>query len=238
MAFDLGHIWATMSPLSKFVAAWLAVYFVVVVAVTVERFIAFGRSAAQSQHFARAAGPLIEKWQLADLAKAAQVHKTSALARLFGAIIERYTRGLEDPAPSPTPVDLAHNEASRQKEQLGHELRRGLGMLASIGSTAPFVGLLGTVLGIIAAFQGIAATGGGGLGAVSAGIAEALIETAFGLMVAIPAVLIYNYFMGRANSVELALERSASELLDEMEVQHGYDRELRANTTEEDQAAA
>lgn len=116
---------------------------------------------------------------------------------------------------------MARNEAERQRERIGQELRRGLSVLASIGSTAPFVGLLGTVLGIISAFQGIAATGGGGLGAVSAGIAEALIETAFGLFVAIPTVLSYNYFMARANAVEGALERASGELLDELENEHG-----------------
>jgi biopolymer transport protein ExbB len=90
-----------------------------------------------------------------------------------------------------------------------------------VGSVAPFVGLLGTVVGIIAAFQGIAAAGSGGLGAVSAGIAEALVETALGLVVAIPAVLFFNYLTSRVNGIELALDRSASELLDEMQYHFG-----------------
>ncbi|MEQ9322290.1 MAG: MotA/TolQ/ExbB proton channel family protein, partial [Polyangiaceae bacterium] len=86
---------------------------------------------------------------------------------------------------------------------------------------APFVGLLGTVVGIIGAFQGIASSGSGGLGAVSAGIAEALIETAFGLMVAIPAVLFFNYLSARVARLELQLGRSVGELLDDMENQDG-----------------
>jgi biopolymer transport protein ExbB len=105
-------------------------------------------------------------------------------------------------------------------EALGSDLRRGLSVLASVGSVAPFVGLLGTVIGIIGAFQGIAATGSGGLGAVSAGIAEALIETAFGLMVAIPAVLLFNWLTTRINAIDLVLARSAGELLDEIENRH------------------
>src|SRR5688500_9180462 len=96
-----------------------------------------------------------------------------------------------------------------------------MGLLASVRSVAPFVGLLGTVVGIIAAFQGIATSGGGGIAAVSAGIAEALVETALGLVVAIPAVLFFNWLTGRVNLVELALNRSASELLDEMENHFG-----------------
>ena len=84
----------------------------------------------------------------------------------------------------------------------------------SIGATAPFVGLLGTVVGIITAFQGIAATGSGGLGAVSAGIAEALVETALGLIVAIPAVWFYNYLTGRIEYFNVEMDNSSSELVD------------------------
>jgi biopolymer transport protein ExbB len=118
-------------------------------------------------------------------------------------------------------VELARSESDRSLEAAGADLRRGLSVLASVGSVAPFVGLLGTVIGIIGAFQGIASTGSGGLGAVSAGIAEALIETAFGLMVAIPAVLLFNWLTTRINTIELTLSRSAGELLDEIENNHG-----------------
>jgi biopolymer transport protein ExbB len=99
-------------------------------------------------------------------------------------------------------------------EEVGSDLRRGISVLASVGSTAPFIGLLGTVVGIISAFQGIAATGSGGLSAVSAGISEALIETALGLAVAIPAVLVFNYLSNMITREELLLQHSAGELLD------------------------
>ena len=125
-------------------------------------------------------------------------------------------------------VDLARNESERALEAQGADLRRGMGVLASVGSVAPFVGLLGTVIGIIGAFQGIASTGSGGLGAVSAGISEALIETAFGLMVAIPAVLLFNWLTNKINGVELTLNRSAGELLDEIENNHGRTSETEA----------
>jgi biopolymer transport protein ExbB/biopolymer transport protein TolQ len=94
------------------------------------------------------------------------------------------------------------------------ELKENLGVLATIGATAPFVGLLGTVVGIITAFQGIAATGSGGLGAVSAGISEALVETALGLVVAIPAVWFYNYLTGRIEYFNVEMDNSSSELVD------------------------
>ena len=95
-----------------------------------------------------------------------------------------------------------------------NDLKKGVAALATIGATAPFVGLLGTVVGIITAFQGIAATGSGGLGAVSAGISEALVETALGLVVAIPAVWFYNYLTGRIEYFNVEMDNSSSELVD------------------------
>jgi biopolymer transport protein ExbB/biopolymer transport protein TolQ len=94
------------------------------------------------------------------------------------------------------------------------EMRKGLGNLATISTTAPFVGLFGTVAGIIHAFQGMALSGSGGLGAVSAGIAEALVTTAFGLFVAIPAVWLYNYFLQKVDRFQVEMSNSSSQLTD------------------------
>ena len=94
------------------------------------------------------------------------------------------------------------------------DLKKGMGSLATIGATAVFVGLLATTFGVIAAFQGIAATGSGGLGAVSAGISEALVGTAFGLIVAIPAVWFYNYLTSKIEFFNVEMDNSSSELVD------------------------
>lgn len=221
MSFDLVHIFSTMSPLSKAIFGALLLMAVLCVGVTVERWLAFRRSAKESREFAQAASPLIDEWKIDEVADLARKYESSALARLFAATIERYIRAYEGLEGKLTPVELARNESERQKEQLAADLRRGLSVVATIGSIAPFVGLLGTVVGIIAAFQGIGASGSGGIAAVSAGIAEALVETAFGLMVAIPAVVMFNYLSGRVANVELALARSVGELLDEMESHEG-----------------
>ena len=92
-----------------------------------------------------------------------------------------------------------------------------MSVVATVGSISPFVGLLGTVVGIIGAFASIGTAGSAGIGPVMAGISEALIETAFGLMVAIPAVIAFNYLNTRIGAIETALGRSAGELLDELE---------------------
>ena len=229
MSFDLAYMWSTMGPLAKVIAGVLVIMAVASAGVVVERLMVFYRSARDSRRFVAGAAPLINEWKLDEVAELAKKHKASTLARLFTATVERFLKGYEDLDGGMTPVEMARGEADRQKDVLGADLRRGLGVLASVGSVAPFVGLLGTVVGIIAAFQGIAAAGSGGLGAVSAGIAEALVETALGLLVAIPAVLLFNYLTTRVNGIELALDRSASELLDEM--QHHYGKGKDASQT-------
>jgi biopolymer transport protein ExbB len=223
MSFNIGHIIASMSPLSLAIALVLVVMAVLSIGVAVERWIAFGRSANDSKLFVKAAAPLIDDWKVDELIQAADKRPHSALAKLFGAVSRRYARAVSDGVGGLSPVELARNEAERQKEKIGVELRRGLNILATVGSIAPFVGLLGTVIGIIAAFQGIGAAGAGGIAAVSTGIAEALVETAFGLMVAIPAVVLFNYLNARVTGMEIALGRSLGELLDEMENHHGRD---------------
>ena len=91
------------------------------------------------------------------------------------------------------------------------QLKRGLGFLATIGSTAPFIGLFGTVAGIINAFRNIAATGSGGMSVVSGGIAEALVTTALGIFVAIPAVVAFNHFTGKVEIFHVQMNRASSQ---------------------------
>ena len=218
MSFNLSHIWTHMGPLSKGIAFVLFMMAVSFIGVTIERLIAFSRSAKESRLFAVQAGKLLEDARVEELIPLADKFKSSSLARLFGPIIRRYIHAFEDLGDGGlSPVQLARNEASRRQEAVGEELRRGMNVVATVGSIAPFVGLLGTVVGIIGAFQGIGSAGSAGIGPVMAGISEALIETAFGLMVAIPAVIAFNYLNTKIGAIETALGRSAGELLDELE---------------------
>lgn len=214
------HIWASMSPMSKVIASFLILMAISSIGVVIERLISIWRSNTASQRFTAAATDAMDLMNLDQVATIAKAHPASILARAVHATIDRYQRGTKDELGL-SPVERAKREAARQAEVMGADLRRGMGLLASVGSVAPFVGLLGTVVGIISAFQGIAATGSGGLGSVSAGIAEALVETALGLMVAIPAVLFFNFLTGRISAVENAATRTLSELLDDLENEHG-----------------
>lgn len=221
MQFDLGHIWASMGLMSKLVAFALVLMALGSISVVVERLIVLSRQTSESLRFAVEARPVMEAWDTGKLVEVADRYTRSALARLVAASVKRFQRAVDEGNGGVPPVELARREMARRREAIGADLRRGLSVLATVGSVAPFVGLLGTVIGIITAFQTISSTGSGGLGAVSAGISEALIVTALGLTVAIPAVLCFNYLTTRIASVELALERSAGELIDEMENEHG-----------------
>jgi biopolymer transport protein ExbB/biopolymer transport protein TolQ len=111
-------------------------------------------------------------------------------------------------------MDASRRALERAQAIVHAELKRGVSTLATIGSTAPFVGLFGTVVGIINAFKGISSEKSTGLGAVAGGISEALVTTAVGLFVAIPAVWVYNYFSGRVEAFDVEMENSSSELID------------------------
>jgi biopolymer transport protein ExbB len=222
MSFNFAHVWSSMAPLSKGVALVLLAMAVAFIGVTIERLIAFARSTKESRAFAARAGALLEERKLDEIVEVANKHQGSALARLFGPIVNRYIHAHESLGEGGlTPVEMARNESARRLEGIGEEIRRGMNVIATVGSIAPFVGLLGTVLGIIGAFSGIGAAGSAGIGPVMAGISEALVETAFGLLVAIPAVIAFNYLNARVAAIDTALGRSAGELLDELENHFG-----------------
>ena len=222
MTLDLVAIWAHMGFLARAIAFFLLAMMVASIGVVFERSIALAKAKAQTRAFIGAVAPVLKDWELSKIAGLAKKYKASPLARLFDNMSAKYMDGLERKG-SLTPVELARGEAERRSEQVGEELRRGFSVLASVGSVAPFVGLLGTVIGIMGAFANIGASGSAGLGSVMTSISEALVETAFGLLVAIPAVLFYNYLTGRVTSMELALQMSVGELLDEMENNYGND---------------
>jgi biopolymer transport protein ExbB len=217
MSFNLMHIWASMGLMSKIIAGCLLLMAAMCLAVVIERWIALLRGDAVTRTFMSSASAALDEGQLERIVQLADEHKQSPFARMTGQVIKKFIKA-DDGALSR--LELAKRETERQQEAIQAELRRGLGVLASVGSVAPFVGLLGTVVGIISAFQGIAATGSGGLGSVSAGISEALVETALGLCVAIPATLLFNNLTAKITTVESSVARASGELLDELENNH------------------
>ena len=167
----------------------------------------------QSQDFKTEFKKFLHGGDLQELLTAVRRHEKSYVAQVVSAGIAEYDgvrQAGRDPAGS---LELVTSALRDSMSETLIELKKGLGMLATIGSTAPFIGLFGTVVGIINAFRGIAATGSGGMAAVSGGIAEALVSTALGIFVAIPAVVGFNQFMGRLENFHVEMNRASSQLV-------------------------
>ena len=218
MQFSSVELWQHMGVPAFVVAAVLLVMGMASLTVFIERLLTLRRSRAASQRFAKQVAEDMSHGRFDPVIAAADQFPTSHLARVVRTGLTTYQHAqLTADVSGLTPVDQTQRHMERYMEEIAADLRRGLSLLASVGSTAPFVGLLGTVLGIISAFQGIAATGSGGLSSVSAGISEALIETALGLSVAIPAVLAFNYLTAKINAEDLKLKNACGQLLDTIE---------------------
>lgn len=219
MEFSWSEMLAHMGLPALIVAAVLAIMGLASLTVFIERVVAFRRSRASSREFSEQVRGALAAADLEQILAVAEAHaRHGHLPRIVRSVVSTYAHALKTADVSGlTPVERTQRHAGRYMEDVGADLRRGLNVLSSVGSVAPFVGLLGTVLGIITAFQGIAAAGSGGLGAVSAGISEALVETAFGLAVAIPSVLGFNYLTGHIVRDEVELNNATGELLDMIE---------------------
>jgi biopolymer transport protein ExbB len=216
MHFNLLQIWNEMDWMAKGVTITLLVMGVVSLAVSFERWFVYARSRGQSRAFALEAAPLIDRGEFDKVLESAKRYPAGHLAAMLGPAVEVYVRNERIKGAEAT-AELAKREVARQHEAAGNDLRRGLGILASVGSVAPFVGLLGTVVGIIAAFSKISATGSGGLGSVAGGISEALVVTALGLVIAIPAVLVFNRLSNMADRIHTGLAASAGQFVDHIE---------------------
>lgn len=228
MSFDLGHIFRQMDAFSMSVVIVLALMGVSSLAVFFERLWVYGQAAQRSRRFARLAADAVQKADWQPLRAVPDEHREAPLARLLTASLSGFKAARGEGGSHEEAVAHAGAQLVRARERLNAELNRGLGLLASVGSVAPFVGLLGTVIGIIAAFQGIAREGSGGLGAVSGGIAEALVVTALGLCIAIPAVLGFNLLNSRLDNLLLALDQGSAELLDHIKIAGRHREDLHA----------
>ncbi len=221
MSFDLLEIWSHMGPAAKLINGVMAVMSVYSLSVMIERYLTYTRAKSQSRSYAVRISKELKAGNIESAIKASksQEVKNSHLAKvLLAGLQEAQYQSEEGVSQSKSEtLESAHRAIQRATAISMMDLRRNLSGLATVGATAPFVGLLGTVLGIITAFRGMALTGSGGIGAVSAGIAEALIATAFGLFVAIPAVWAFNYLTNRADGFGVEMDNGASELMDFME---------------------
>lgn len=217
MQMDLPHLWASMGWVAKGVVFVLIIMSIWSIAVMIDRWRLFGAAKEQSKKFAVDVARLLKAGKLkeaVDLAGSAGM-KSSHLAKVSLAGLQEWQF---QTASGETDKDAALDASKRAMQRATAvnlaDMKKGLSFLATTGATAPFVGLFGTTFGIINAFASMGLTGAGGIATISAGISEALITTALGLVVAIVAVWAYNYFAGQVDGFTVEMDNSGSELLD------------------------
>ena len=199
VGFSLPEMWARMGIPAKAVVIILFIMSIWSLAVIIDRAIYFNAARKQSREFAP---------------KVADRNKKSHLAEVVTAGLQEFRNYGGGGSVTEEQIESSRRALERSEAIVHAKLKRGLGGLATIGSTAPFIGLFGTVVGILNAFQQIATQKSAGIGAIAGGISEALVTTAFGLLVAIPAVMLFNYFTNKVEAFDVEMDNSSSELVD------------------------
>jgi biopolymer transport protein ExbB/biopolymer transport protein TolQ len=214
IGWDVRALWTQMGPLAKVVVVILFLMSAWSIGVMIDRFLAFAGARKQSRLFAPAVAGALREGKLDEAIKIADRYKKSHLAKVVVAGLQEFRAHQLSSEISGEEVEASKRALERAEAIVNAELKRGVSNLATIGATAPFVGLFGTVVGIINAFRGISTEKSTGLGAVAGGISEALVTTAIGLFVAIPAFWMFNYFTTRIEGFGVEMDNSSSELID------------------------
>jgi biopolymer transport protein ExbB/TolQ len=216
-SFSLVGMWHSMNWTARAVVIVLSFMSVWSLTIAIERIWRFYKARQESLEVALGVTPLLKHHKLEEAINFAsnKKYRHSHLARVLTAGLTEFHYESSQQLPEGFDiVESGKRAIERETLMTTAEMKKGLGNLATISTTAPFIGLFGTVVGIIHAFQGMALSGSGGLGAVSSGIAEALATTAFGLFVAIPAVWLYNYFLNKIERFQVEMSNSSSQLID------------------------
>jgi biopolymer transport protein ExbB len=215
MNMSLIQLWSSMGGFARGIVFVMVAMSVWSLAISVGKWWRLFRAQRETRKFAPEFSRFLQEEQMDGAIALSAKYKKSHVARVLTGALEEIKPLLTDGQITVSDINSAERAIERQMLILVSELKRGTGVLATVGATAPFVGLLGTTMGIVNAFTGMAAGGGsGGLAAVSAGIAEALVTTAFGLLVAIPAVWLYNYFQTKIDFLTVEMTYTGKELID------------------------
>ncbi len=214
IGFDPIGMWRVMGWSARAVVILLFIMSAWSIGVMIDRWIAFQAARKQSRVFAESVARALKDGRIDDAITIAEQNKRSHLAKVVTAGLQEFQAHQISAEISGETIEASKRALERASAIVHAELKRGVSSLATIGSTAPFVGLFGTVVGIMHAFQNISAQKSTGIAAVAGGIAEALVTTAIGLFVAVPAVWMYNYFTGKIEAFDVEMDNSSSELID------------------------
>ncbi len=208
------EMWGAMGNFARGIVIILFIMSIWSLAVMIDRYLYFSAARKQSREFAPKVAGALKEGRLDEAIKVADRSKKSHLAEVVTAGLTEFRSFGSGGAITEEQVESSKRALERSESIVHAKLKKGLGSLATIGATAPFVGLLGTVMGILDAFQKIASSKSQGLAVVAGGISEALVTTAFGLLVAIPAVMTFNYFTNKVEAFDVEMDNSSSELVD------------------------
>ncbi len=218
MEINILEMWHTMNPIVKSAVVVLTIQGIWGVTVTIDRLLMLFMSKRRSRQFAADVSDPMERGDAnAVMQVAADAKKRSHLARFIFEGIKVFQENLALGHSRDRAAEFTQRNLERTGENLSANLNKGMSVLATTGSTAPFVGLLGTVFGILGAFKVIGQDGGGGLSTIGPLIGEALYVTGYGLMVAIPSVMLFNWLSGLISKYEAGLANAGSELVDQLE---------------------
>jgi biopolymer transport protein ExbB/biopolymer transport protein TolQ len=211
---NIVELWPQMGGIARGVVILLFIMSAYSISVMVERWLTYRQARKQSRLFTPAVAECLKDAKIDEAIALGEQYNKSHLAKvLVSGLHELQAHSKSKDIPGET-IESSRKALERATAIAIEDLKRGLSGLATIGSTAPFVGLFGTTIGIINAFQGMKTEEPAGIGAVAGGIAEALVTTAFGLFVAVPAVWAYNIFTNRIETFTVEMDNSSSELID------------------------
>jgi biopolymer transport protein ExbB len=214
MGINPVELWSQMGIVAKMVVIILLLLSAYSISVMIERWLTYRQARKQSRLFTPAVAECLKDGKIDEAIALGEQYNKSHLAKVLVSglhELQAHSKSKEIPGES---IESSRRSLERATAIAIEDLKRYLGGLATIGATAPFVGLFGTTIGIINAFQGMKTEETAGIAAVAGGIAEALVTTALGLFVAVPAVWAFNYFTNRIETFTVEMDNSSSELID------------------------
>jgi len=214
MDLSLAGLWAAMGAFAKGIVIVMAIMSIYSLTVMVSKWWNLRSAQAETRKFAPEFSQFLEEDNLTEAIRLAESYKKSHVAIVLGGALGEVKPLIADGSVTVADINSAERAVERNMLLEITNLKRGLAVLATVGATAPFVGLLGTTMGVVNSFTGMAQSGSGGLAAIGGGIAEALITTAFGLLVAIPAVWLFNYFQTKIDNLTAEMTYTSKEMID------------------------
>jgi biopolymer transport protein ExbB/biopolymer transport protein TolQ len=211
---DMMDLWHEMGWFAKGIVYTLFIMSAYATTILLQKWWAMRKAQAETKRFAPEFSQFLEEDNLTEAINLAESYKKSHVARVLGGALAEVRPLIQDGSVTVADINSAERAIEREMLMTVVELKRGTGVLATVGATAPFVGLVGTTMGIVNSFSAMQTSGSGGISAIAGGVAEALITTAIGIGVAIPAVWSYNFFQTKIDNLTAEMTYTSKEMID------------------------